>query len=170
VQLDPGTSRAIDVQLTATTRSGLALMRFPRSARASVLFNAGGSKSPNHEASVRIDPRRRQVYGMAESGRFCGRTNSYRVWFAAQFKRGFRTFGTWRRQELRRHSLSAADASGRAQAGAYVTFDTRRHQWTDVRVGVSFTSLAGARRNLQSEAAGGTFTAHRDRARSTTWC
>src|SRR3954453_17675496 len=166
VDLDPGTSRDIGVELTATMHTGLARLSFPRSARASVLFNAGGSKNPNHEARVRVDPRRQQVYGMAESGRFCGRTNSYRVWFAAQFRRGFRTFGAWQRQQLRRRGHAAADESGRAQAGAYVTFDTRRLRRVDVRVGVSFTSLAGARRNLRAEAQGGSFGAHRSRARA----
>src|SRR3954447_20836422 len=50
VELDPGAPRAIGVALTASTHTGLARMHFPRSARSSVLFNAGGSKRPNHEA------------------------------------------------------------------------------------------------------------------------
>lgn len=165
VQLDPGTTRAIGVELSATTRTGLARLEFPRSTHASVLFNAGGSKRANHEARVWLDPRRRQVAGMAESGRFCGHTNSYRVWFVAQFMRGFRTYGTWRRGELRRRGTRAADASSLAQAGAYATFDTRRRRYVQVRIGVSFTSLRGARRNLR-ESASGLFGAHRAAARA----
>src|SRR4051812_9769539 len=164
VQLDPGSTRAIGVELTTTTHTGLVRLRFPRRSRSSVLFNAGGSKRANHEARVWIDPRRRQVAGMAESGRFCGRTNSYRVWFVAQFRRSFRSYGTWRRQELRRRGTRAGDASGLAQAGAYATFDTRRHQYVEARIGLSFTSLRGARRNL-AESAGGSFDDQRLRAR-----
>jgi predicted alpha-1,2-mannosidase len=166
VQLDPGTARAIGVELTASTHTGLARLRFPRSGHASVLFNAGGSKRANHEARVWVAPRRRQVAGMAESGRFCGRANSYRVWFVAQFRRGFRTYGTWRRQELHRRGTRAGDASPLAQAGAYATFDTRRHRYVEARIGLSFTSLGGARRNL-AESSSGTFDQRRARARNT---
>jgi predicted alpha-1,2-mannosidase len=166
VELDPGTRRGIGVELTATTRTGLARLRFPAVRRASVLFDAGGSKNPNREATVWIDRARRQVAGMSESGRFCGHANSYRVYFVAQLGRDFSSFGTWRRRQLSRHSTHASDSSGsRAQAGAYVTFDTTRRHWVDVRIGVSFTSLAGARRNLRAEAGSGGFGAARDRAR-----
>src|SRR3954471_22597549 len=164
VQLDPGTARGVGVELTAGTRTGLARLKFPRGSRSSVLFNAGGSKRANHEARVWIDPRRRQVAGMAESGRFCGRTNSYRVWFVAQFRRSFRSYGTWRREELRRRGTRAGDASGLAQAGAYATFDTRPHRYVEARIGLSFTSLRGARGNL-AESASGTFDDQRLRAR-----
>jgi predicted alpha-1,2-mannosidase len=166
VSLDPGTRRSIGVELTATTRTGLARLVFPRTPRASVLFNVAGSKRPSHETRVWLDPRRRQVSGMAESGRFCGRVNSYRVWFVAQFKRGFRTFGTWRRGSLQRHGRRVTDEGRHARAGGYVTFDTRRRQGVDVRIGVSFTSLAGARRNLRAESARGAFGLYRRRARA----
>ena len=166
VELDPGTRRSIGVELTATTHTGLARLRFPRSARASLLFNAAGSRRPSHEAEVWLDPGRHQVAGMAESGRFCGRVNSYRVWFVAQFRRGFGSFGTWRRGRLMRRGTHAGDQGERAQAGAYVSFDTRRRQWVDVRLGVSFTSLAGARRNLRAESAAGRFGPYRRRARA----
>src|SRR3954454_24150053 len=43
VSLDPGTPREVGVELTATTHTGLARLRFPRTARASVLLNAAGS-------------------------------------------------------------------------------------------------------------------------------
>jgi predicted alpha-1,2-mannosidase len=166
VALDPGTRQSIGVELTATTHAGAARLRFPAARRASVLFDAGGSKNPNREAEVRIDRGRRQVAGMSESGRFCGHANSYRVYFVAQFKRGFSSFGTWRRERLARHSTHASDHSGgRAQAGGYVTFDTTRRRWVDVRIGVSFTSLAGARKNLRAEALRGGFGALRARAR-----
>jgi predicted alpha-1,2-mannosidase len=166
VELDPGTPRSIGVELTATTRTGLARLRFPRRRHASVLFDAGGSKNPNREATVWIDRGHSQVSGMSESGRFCGHANSYRVYFVAQFKRGFSSGGTWQRKRLSPHSKHASDSSrGRAQAGAYVTFDTTRRQFVEVRIGISFTSLAGARRNLRAEGRGG-FGKARDRARA----
>ena len=188
VVLDPGTRGATAVDLTTTTRTGLARFRFPRTKRASVLFNSGGSARPNGDARTWIHPHGRTVEGMAESGRFCGQTNSYRVYFSARFDRPFKSYGTWQRQDLRRHSTRAADHSARpanvsrvlgglrvaragdpsttAQAGGYATFDTRRHQSVVVRVGVSFTTLNEARKNLRAEAYRGDYYAIRDQAKA----
>jgi predicted alpha-1,2-mannosidase len=188
VVLDPGTRNAIGTDLTATARAGVARFRFPRTRRATVLFNSGGSARPNGDARTWIDPRRRTVEGMAESGRFCGQTNSYRVYFAARFDRPFRSYGTWQDQDLRRRSTRAADHSAKpanvsrvlgglraaragdpsttAQAGGYATFGTRRRRNVVVRVGVSFTSRDEARRNLRAEADRDNYYAIRDRARA----
>ncbi len=51
VTLDPGTPRAIESELTATTRTGAARFTFPRGASGSVLVNAGGSSSREHRGS-----------------------------------------------------------------------------------------------------------------------
>jgi predicted alpha-1,2-mannosidase len=188
VTLDPGSSNPIGVDLTATTRTGLMRLRFPRSTKASVLFNSGGSARANGKARAWVDPRRRTVDGIAENGRFCHETNSYRVYFSARFDRGFSSYGTWRRQDLRRRSRRASDESAlpanvsraldgapvaragdpstTAEAGGYATFDTRRDRTVEVRVGVSFTSLTQARRNLRAEASRGSFDSIRNRARS----
>ena len=104
VVLDPGTPRAIDAELTATTRTAAGRFRFPATAAATMLVNAGGSAMANGEASVRIDPARREVTGVSESGRFCYAPARYRVYFAARFDRPFAAHGTWRRQEVSRGS------------------------------------------------------------------
>jgi len=188
VILSPGTRRRVAVDLTATTRTGAARFQFPATRTATVLFNAGGSAKANGEAAVRIDPARREVDGMAESGRFCHQADSYRVYFAARFDRPFRAYGTWRRQALRPRSRRSSDRSsvpirlarvpvpasvarardsrGTAQAGAYATFDAGRRRTVEVRIGVSFTSVAEARRNLRAEASWRSFGALRARARA----
>ena len=53
------------------------------------------------------------------------------------------------------------DPSRGAQAGAYVTFDTRRQRQVVVRIGLSTASVAGARRNLAAESDGRSFAALR---------
>ena len=72
VVLDPGTPAAIGVALTATTRTGRLLVRFPPRRPATLLFDAGGSQDADDEARVRIDPARREVVAQATGGRFCG--------------------------------------------------------------------------------------------------
>jgi len=161
VLLDPASRRAIDAELSATQRTGLATFRFPRSRHASVLINAGGSARANDSAAVEIDPARREITGSASSGYFCAQRPRYRIYFAARFDRGFGSFGTWHRQDLQPGSLSASDRkrpstqpARTAQAGAYATFDTRRDSKVSVQVGVSFVSVEGARRNLAAETRG----------------
>jgi predicted alpha-1,2-mannosidase len=187
VVLDPGTPRTIDAALSATTRTAAGRFRYPATRAATMLVNAGGSAMANGEAAVRIDPARREVTGVSESGRFCYAPARYRVYFAARFDRPFAAYGTWRRQEVSRGGRAAVDRSAdptnykpvaggppalpgnpstTAQAGAFLTFDARRERTLQVRVGVSFTSVAGARANLRAEAAGRSFEAVRAAARA----
>lgn len=161
VRLNPVRGGGIDVALTATTRTGLASFRFPASPHASVLINAGGSAQPDDLAAVSVDPGRREISGTASSGHFCGQRPRYRVYFAAVFDRPFAASGTWRRDALEPGGTAAEDTQApaanprtTAQAGAYATFDTRRGRQVAVRVGVSFVSVEGARRNLAAESSG----------------
>ena len=172
-RLRPRRGGPIDVELTATTRTGSAALHFPKSAHASVLIDAGGSAQPDDSAEVHLDPGRREVTGSASSGAFCGQRPRYRVYFAAVFDRPFAASGAWERGRLKPGATGAADAtepaanpSVTARAGAYATFDTRRRREVGVRVGVSFVSVAGARRNLEAESRGEGFGAIRARARA----
>ena len=158
VRLNPSQPGSIRAELTATTRTGLARFTFPRSDHSSVLVNAGGSARADDLAEVHVYPGRREITGIASSGYLCAQRPRYRVYFSARFNRRFSGSGTWRRQALQRGGTGAADrkrpstvASKTAQAGAYATFDTTRNRVVKVRVGISFVSVAGARRNLRSE-------------------
>ncbi|HET7573628.1 MAG TPA: GH92 family glycosyl hydrolase, partial [Solirubrobacterales bacterium] len=88
----------------------------------------------------------------------------YRVYFAALFDRPFAASGTWAGLGLEPGAVAARDLAAppshpnsTAEAGAYVSFDARRRRRVAVRVGVSFTSLAGARANLREELRGDGF-------------
>ena len=164
VRLNPVRGGAIGVDLTATTRTGMARFAFPRSPHASVLIDAGGSAKANDLAQVQIDPARREISGTASSGYFCAQRPRYKVYFAAVFGRPFDTYGTWTRQRLSPRSAAASDSrppsnapARTAQAGAYASFDTRRNRLVTARVGVSFVSVAGARANLAAESRGNSF-------------
>ena len=171
--LRPRRGGAIGVELTATTRTGSAELHFPKSAHASVLIDAGGSAQPDDRAEVHLDPGRREVTGSASSGLFCGQRPRYRVYFAAVFDRPFAASGAWERGRLMPGATDAGDATApaanpsvTARAGAYATFDTRRRREVGVRVGVSFVSVAGARRNLDAESRRAGFGAIHARARA----
>ena len=191
VALNPG-SRAIDTELTATTRAGALRMSFPKGADGSVLVNAGGSAMGNLVDDVRVDPKRREITGTIDSGGFCYAADRYRLHFVARFDRPFKASGTWTRAKLKRNGRAAHDTSSvdlktgplllqykrlaggprqvkgnptkGALAGAYATFDTRgAHRTVVARVAISSVSVAGARANLAAGARG-SFTALRARA------
>lgn len=170
VELDPGMPHAIEVELSATTRTGFARLEYPPTATASVLINAGGSAMANGAAIFRIDPERREVSGQVESGQFCYHRNRYTVFFAAEFDRDFAAYGTWTKQTLASGSTVSEDhadnpfhlrpitgflnppsSSNGTQAGAYLTFDAREERTVQVRVGISFVGVENARENLHAE-------------------
>jgi predicted alpha-1,2-mannosidase len=183
VLLGPSGPDPINVELTSTVRAGLARLAYSRSA-GSVLINAAGSAEGNRAAAVRIDAAHREVSGSATSGGFCLQPDQYTVYFVAQFNRPFRAFGTWRKQLLEPGSTFNQDAflgepftyypavgdyyhyGLTAQTGAYVTFDTGAQRTVEMRVGISYVSVAGARRNLELETAGRSFDQIRAHARA----
>jgi predicted alpha-1,2-mannosidase len=174
VRLNPDHGPGIDAELTATTRTGVGRFTFGRNPHASILVNAGGSAQPDDLAAVHLDPGRREIDGTASSGLFCGQRPRYRVYVAAVFDRPFEAYGTWRRQSLDPGSTDASDSQApaanpqtTAQAGAYVTFDTRRNRQVVVHVGLSFVSVEDARANLAAEsphAGFGTVARHAERS------
>ncbi|HMC49321.1 MAG TPA: GH92 family glycosyl hydrolase, partial [Solirubrobacterales bacterium] len=158
VRLNPVRGGAIDTELTATTRTGMARFTFSRNPHASVLINAGGSAQPDDFAAVSIDPASREIDGTASSGLFCGQRPRYRVYIAAVFNRGFSAYGTWEENKLNAGETAATDSQAppsnpktSADAGAYASFDTRHNRTVTARVGVSFVSVEDARANLAAE-------------------
>ena len=112
VVLNPGTTRAITTELSATTRTGAARLTFPGTRSASVLINAGGSAMADSAAAVQIDASHREVTGSASSGRFCYQQGGdYTVYFAAVFDRPFTSHGTWQRQTLHAGGTDDSDTS-----------------------------------------------------------
>ena len=172
VRLNPDSAQPIDVELSATDRSGMARFGFPAGAAPQVIVNAGGSQMPDALASVSIDPQRQEISGTALSGGFCYQDDSYKIYFAAEFDRPFASYGTWTKALLQPGSATASDTgvlithadpipnvpvtipgnpSLTARAGAYVTFDPAKGSVVRMRVGVSFVSVDNARANLHTE-------------------
>ena len=137
----------VDAELTATERTGWQRYTFPATGAANVLFNTG--KANQHvfdsEAHVVGD---RTVEGRVRAGGFCAGRDQHTVYFTASFDRPFSGYGTWRGSTIR---PGTRDASGEGGNGAWVSFDASTDRDAVVKVGLSYTGIEGARKNLAAE-------------------
>ena len=147
-----------DVELTATTRTGMGRLTYPPTGSARLLVGTGRSATGTRAGSVRIDGS--ELTGSVTAGGFCGSSKTYQIYFDLRFDREPTGFGTWSGAAL---ETGSAAASG-ADTGAYVTFDTTGAGTVQFKVGLSYVSVAGARRNLDAENAGWDFAAVRGAA------
>ena len=172
----------VNVELTATARTGAARFTFPSGEDAALLVRVSDSEVGSSDATVTVDEDARTVSGSVTSGNFCGylgtvnRRSYYTLHFVAVFDRPFASVGAWRNDTLTPGATTASggttyDGDGYPApglgSGAYVGFDTREGGTVNVRVGISYVSLANARANLEAENPGATaFDAIRAAARS----
>ncbi len=154
----------VKTELSVTPRTGFGQFTYPASSSSTLLINTSGSRNGVSASSVTIDNANNLITGSATSGNFCYNNGPYTIYFAAQFVQGFSGFGTWNGSNVNANSTS----SNGTQSGAYVTFDTTQNAAVQVKVGVSFVSVDGAKANLNAENSGNDFNAVRSAA-NTSW-
>ena len=136
VLLDSG----VRVDLTATTRTGWQRYTFPQTSQANVLFNVG-ARASGSEIRIVDD---RTIEGWAQY-------SNHKAFFVAKLSRPFTAYGTWNGSQLTPGSRNSANP-GRGSNGGWISFDTTKDDApVVVKVGLSFTGIAGARKNLDVE-------------------
>ncbi|WP_246256868.1 GH92 family glycosyl hydrolase [Amycolatopsis anabasis] len=164
VKLDKYDVRA---ELTATERTGRHRYTFPANAGAeNVLIEVGESNGYTYAGEVKVvgDD---TVEGWLQGGNFCWETQKerYKVFFSAKFDRKFTSFGTWSDGML---TPGARDAKlGSKRTGAWLSFDPAAGKQVGAGVGLSYTSVEGARLNLDREKARKNFDAVKESAHRT---
>lgn len=147
VELDNG----IKAELTATERTGQHRYTFPAGSDSeNVLIETGQSNGSTYAGDIKVvgDD---TVEGWLQGGNFCGETGKerYRIFFSAKFDRKFSTFGTWTDSTL---TPGAREATrGTKRAGAWLSFDPEEGDQVGTSVGLSYTSVDGARLNRKAE-------------------
>ena len=140
-------NNGIQVELTATLRTGLARFTFPPTNAATLLINASssvGGTAANNTAVFVAGSNQVQGYATAAIG---GGTQLYTIYFAAQFDRAFASFGTWNGGALTAGSFLSTGS----QVGACVTFDATTNPVVQAKMGISFVSVGNALANLNAE-------------------
>jgi predicted alpha-1,2-mannosidase len=138
-------------ELSATERTGQQRYTYPAgSGPQNVLIEVGQSNGSTYAGDVHVvgDD---TVEGWLQGGNFCGETGKerYRIFFSARFDRAFSSFGTWTDDTL---TAGRRDATrGSRRAGAWVTFDPSAGSRVGASVGLSYTSIDGARLNRTAE-------------------
>jgi predicted alpha-1,2-mannosidase len=134
-------------QLSVTARTGFGRFTYPGTRDAVMLINpstnAGGAMNP---IAINVDPLRREVSGYSTGKDGCGASH-YTVYFAAFFDQPFSGYGSWSGSALHRGSTGSSGTG----SGAYITFNTTVNPVVQVKVGLSYVSVASAEQNLAAE-------------------
>src|SRR6266542_736941 len=145
----------VNVELTATTRTGSGRFTYPTSGAATMLVRTSNSEVGSTGASTTIDAANRTITGSVTSGNFCGYINTigrrsyYTLRFVAVFDKPFSVVGTWRDGTVTQGSTTSSGGTtygtdgfpppGRG-SGAFVAFDTSAGRTVNVRFGSGRTT------------------------------
>ena len=136
----------VTAELTATTRTGVGRFRYPSNGRpARFHVRSGASLAGNSRASIQIGEDNVTITGWATSGGFCGKPNTYTVYFAMKFSQPFTSYGTWNGYAVYPGARGAASP----YSGGYVEFPAG--SVIEVRTAISYVGIDGARANLAVE-------------------
>lgn len=150
------------VELTATTRTGMAKFTYPNTTQATVLLNSSLSATGSRSGSVSISGS--QVTGHVTAGGFCGSSKTYQIYYAAQFDQTPTSTGTWSGSTITAGSTSVTGTN----TGGYLTFNTSSNAVVQMKIALSYVSIANAQQNLSTENPNWDFATTQSNA-STTW-
>lgn len=108
--------------------------------------------SDEGEGFVEIHPERNEIVGYNPAHRIyqgLGQPAGFSGYFVAIFDVPFAGYGTWNGEQVNQQSTSTQGS--KTPVGAFIRFAAKANQVVKVKIGTSFTSLEGARKNLQAE-------------------
>lgn len=163
-------AQQVRTELTATRLVGYSRYTFPANSRANLLLDVssrirmrgGNSAVPSTPQSATdgavtiTDPRHAEGFIRITGG---WNPNPYTLYFATEFTRDAVESGTWDQDRIYPGRVQASGVdqtprtmeSYRNQLGAYFTFETARDAVVEMRLAVSFVSIAQAEQNLAAD-------------------
>ena len=170
----------VRAETSATLCSGIERYTFPKG-RANILLNVGDGLSNESGGMVkRVSDT--EIEGYRLLGTFCYNAQAvFPIYFVMRVSKRPQTTGYWKKQPKFTGVKSQWDKdNGRYklyenynrelagnEVGYYFSYDCREGEQIEVRMGVSFVSMANARENLDAEQQGLSFADIRQKARDT---
>jgi len=122
-----GLGNGVNVELTATSRTGMGRFTFPSTTQANLQIKVGATGNSTFNVVSNTE-----VSGSVTSGHFCASSPTYTFYFDMVFD-----------QPMTSH--------GAMTSGDYVTFNTTGNRVVQAKVGVSYVSIANAIGNRNAE-------------------
>jgi predicted alpha-1,2-mannosidase len=144
----------IKAELTATTRASFQRYTYPKATDSRVMIDLQTPAEYHYRlpevhlkkvSDYRIEGFSKQV----SPDVWNGIPNDYTVHFVIEFDQPIQKFGSWTNDEVAGSDI--LNKKNLKDAGAFVEFDTRNNQVVQVRTGISYVSIEGAAKNLETE-------------------
>jgi len=159
----------VKAELTTTRLVAIHRYTFPKTENAQILIDTGsviftGGGSGRRQRPISTTTRIVAPNRIEGTGNFIGGWNPspYTLHFAAEFSQNFKSYGTWRNEEVYPNTKTVTGEQ--TGAGAFATFDTTNNQSIEIKIGVSFVSSEKANANIKDETGSANFDEIRNRA------
>lgn len=140
----------IEASVTASARSSIMKFEYKSDGEHFLVIEPNSDEGAGF---VAIFPEKGEIVGYNPVHRIyqgAGQSAGFSGYFVMKFDTPFNQFGTWLNDELKPKGTSVKGKGNREKLGAYIGFGANQ-QTVLVRVGTSFTSMEGARNNLEKE-------------------
>jgi predicted alpha-1,2-mannosidase len=144
----------IKAELTATTRASFQRYTYPKTSDGRIMIDlqiqAENNFSTPEITLKKVSDRRIEGYSSQHADNVWNYIpNDYIVHFVIEFDRPIKKFGTWIDDAVGGGDL--IQVKNPKDAGAFVEFDTKVNPVVQVRTGISYVSIEGAAKNLETE-------------------
>jgi predicted alpha-1,2-mannosidase len=146
----------VTAELTGTSHAGF--LRFTY-AQGNDPFLVIEPNSDEGEGYIEINAEKNEISGYNPVHRIYqgrGKPAGFSGYFVAVFDHPFAEYGTWQKKDSLQPGVRIAKGN-QSPVGAYVRFATEKNLVVQVKIGHSFTSMEGARKNLNAQIKGWNF-------------
>jgi len=157
----------IKAEITATTRVGYHRYTFPETGEAHLIIDVGhkegesGDVTEAYAGIVNGNEVEGYVVTYPEYVKFCDPGKRVRMYFVARLSKAPVSYGSFVNKEQKAGEKETKGVGN----GLYLTFKMKKDEVLEIQTGVSYTSVANARLNLETESKGKTFDVVRSDAR-----
>lgn len=138
----------ITVELTSTTRVGFHKYTFPKSEESHVLFDfttvLGSSETQNSKV---YKANNHSIEGEVTMAATIRRPKPITIYFITEFDKAFDHFGGWKDGKI----IPITDNLEGEHTGVYVSFVTAKDEVRQMKVAISYVSVAEAKKNMVTE-------------------